>query len=86
MAYGVAFTPALVIDDLDGRRPGVGRGHQVDGPARRHGALEDVVQVELGPTPEGVVDVPPVDRQDPQDAASAARGGLRATTPIVGVV
>ena len=36
----------------------------------------------LGAAAEGVADVTPVDRQDPQDTAS----GLRATTPMVGVV
>ena len=64
------------------RRPLVAGADQVDVPAGRHRPLQDVVQVQFGPAPEGVVDVPPVDRQDPQDTAS----GLRATTPMVGVV
>ena len=38
--------------------------------------------MEFGPAPEGVADIAPVDRQEPQDTAS----GLRATTPMVGVV
>jgi hypothetical protein len=40
------------------------------------------MQVQFRPTPEGIIDIAPVDRQDPQDTAS----GLRATTPMVGMV
>jgi len=86
--YEVGHRPVAVpvdihpVDDIVPRRPPVASTDQVDVPAGCHGTLENVVQVQFRPTPEGIFDVAPIDRQDPQDTAS----GLRATTPMVGVV
>lgn len=70
------------IDDIMPRGVFITRADQVDIPAGSHGTLEDVMQVQFGPAPERVIDVAPVDCQNPQDRAS----GLRAITPMVGVV
>ncbi len=70
------------VDDVVGRRAFVPGADQVHLPAAGRRRFQDVVQVQLGPTAEGVIDIPPVQRQDLQDAAS----GLRAITPMVGVV
>jgi hypothetical protein len=70
------------VDDFTRRRVGIPGTNQIHVPALGDGAFKDGMQVHFGPAAEGVVDVAPVDRQDPQDRAS----GLRAITPMVGVV
>jgi hypothetical protein len=70
------------VDRSVGRCSAVAGADQIYVPIPGRGPFEDLVQMQLGATAEGVVDISPVDRQDLQDAAS----GLRAITPIVGVV
>ncbi len=70
------------IDDIVTRRAFITGADQVDIPAGLDRPLEDMMQMEFGPSPERVADITPVDRKDPQDTAS----GLRAITPMVGVV
>jgi hypothetical protein len=70
------------VDDVMPRRALVTGTDQVDFATRADRPGQDVVKVKFRPTSEGVVDIAPVDRQDPQDTAS----GLRATTPMVDMV
>ena len=70
------------VDDVVVRRSLVSRTDEIDVPTVGHRPAEDVVQMQFRPTPEGIAYIAPVDRQDPQDTAS----GLRATTPMVGMV
>lgn len=66
----------------------VGTADQVNLAAGPDCTFEDVVQMQLGPTPKRVVDIPPVDRQYFQGQASELEASipLRAITPMVGVV
>jgi len=79
MAVAVDIDP---VDDVMPRRSLVTGANQIDVPAGRDRSFEDVMQMEFGPSSERIADIAPVDRQDPQDTAS----GLRAITPMVGVV
>ncbi len=76
------------VDAIVCRSAGIGRANQIDFPAALGRALQDVVQMQLGTAAQRIVDIPPVQCQDLQDRASMLDppAGLRASTPIVGVV
>ena len=70
------------VDDVVPRGSPVPGADQVNLATGGYGPAEDVMQMQFSPTPEGITDITPIDRQDPQDTAS----GLRATTPMGGMV